>query len=120
MYKFNSFTQKANEVLNLAIKSAENYGHNYIGSEHILAGLLKEGTGMAAVALSNKGITFDDVDELIKKADAKITPYSKELLDSLITDIDNETLQSLFYRGYTKCHLLNSDDLVNTKSPNHI
>ena len=29
-------------------------------------------------------------DELIKKADAKITPYSKELLDSLITDIDNE------------------------------
>ena len=67
MYKFNSFTQKANEVLNLAIKSAENYGHNYIGSEHILVGLLKEGTGMAAVALSNKGVSFEDVDELIKK-----------------------------------------------------
>ena len=43
MYRFNSFTGKANEVLNLAIKAAENYGHNYIGSEHILYGLLKEG-----------------------------------------------------------------------------
>ena len=41
MYKFNSFTQKANEALNLAISAAEEYGHNYIGSEHILIGLLK-------------------------------------------------------------------------------
>ena len=91
MYKFNSFTQKANEVLNLAIKSAENYGHNYIGSEHILAGLLKEGTGMAAVALSNKGITFDDVDELIKKeigvgnptrlSPDDFTPRSKRIIE---------------------------------------
>ena len=39
MYRFNSFTTKANEVLNLAIKSAESYGHNYIGTEHILIGL---------------------------------------------------------------------------------
>ncbi|MGN0528356.1 MAG: ATP-dependent Clp protease ATP-binding subunit [Eubacterium sp.] len=91
MYKFNSFTQKANEVLNLAIKSAENYGHNYIGSEHILVGLLKEGTGMAAVALSNKGITFEDVDELIKKeigvgnptrlSPDDFTPRSKRIIE---------------------------------------
>ena len=66
MYRFNSFTQKANEVLNLAIKAAENYGHNYIGSEHILMGLLKEGSGLAANALNDKGITLEDVDNLIK------------------------------------------------------
>ena len=66
MYRFNSFTQKANEVLNLAIKAAENYGHNYIGSEHILIGLLKEGSGLAANALNDKGITLEDVDNLIK------------------------------------------------------
>ena len=66
MYRFNSFTQKANEVLNLAIKAAENYGHNYIGSEHILMGLLKEGSGFAANALNDKGITLEDVDNLIK------------------------------------------------------
>ncbi|MBR1531694.1 MAG: ATP-dependent Clp protease ATP-binding subunit ClpC, partial [Eubacterium sp.] len=66
MYKFNSFTQKANEVLNLAIKSAEEYGHNYIGSEHILIGLLREGTGVAASVLDDKGVYFDDVDNLIK------------------------------------------------------
>ncbi|MBR0412174.1 MAG: ATP-dependent Clp protease ATP-binding subunit [Eubacterium sp.] len=66
MYKFNSFTQKANEVLNLAIKSAEEYGHNYIGSEHILIGLLREGTGVAATVLDDKGVYFDDVDNLIK------------------------------------------------------
>jgi ATP-dependent Clp protease ATP-binding subunit ClpC len=66
MYRFNSFTQKANEVLNLAIKAAENYGHNYVGSEHILIGLLKEGSGIGAQVLTDKGITLDDVDNLIK------------------------------------------------------
>lgn len=50
-----------------------------------------------------------------------ITNYYRKILNGeKITDIDKETLQSLFYRGYTKGHLLNSKDLVNTKSPNHI
>lgn len=50
-----------------------------------------------------------------------ITNYYRKILDNKeITDIDKETLQSLFYRGYTKGHLLKSKDLVNTKSPNHI
>ena len=66
MYKFNSFTQKANEALNLAISAAEEYGHNYIGSEHILIGLLREGTGVAASVLEDKGITYDEIDNLIK------------------------------------------------------
>lgn len=50
-----------------------------------------------------------------------ITNYYRKILDGeKITDIDRENLQSLFYRGYTKGHLLNNKDLVNTKSPNHI
>ena len=50
-----------------------------------------------------------------------ITNYYRKILDGeKITDIDRENLQSLFYRGYTKGHLLNNKDFVNTKSPNHI
>ena len=91
MYKFNSFTQKANEVLNLAIKAAENYGHNYIGSEHILIGLLKEGSGIGATVLDEKGATLEAVDELIKSeigvgnptrlTPDDFTPRSKRILE---------------------------------------
>ena len=91
MYRFNSFTQKANEALNLAIKAAESYGHNYIGSEHILIGLLKEGTGLGASALEEKGVTLDSVDELIKQhigtgnptrlSPDDFTPRSKRIIE---------------------------------------
>ncbi len=67
MYKFSNFTQKANEALNAAIKAAENYGHNYIGSEHILLGLLQEGSGVGAQLLADKGADFDEVDSLIRE-----------------------------------------------------
>lgn len=66
MYRFNSFTQKANDVLNLAIKAAENFGHTYIGSEHILIGVLKENTSYGAELLSEKGITLESVEQIIK------------------------------------------------------
>ncbi|MBR3738052.1 MAG: ATP-dependent Clp protease ATP-binding subunit, partial [Eubacterium sp.] len=91
MYRFNSFTNKANEVLNLAIKSAAEYGHNYVGSEHILIGLLKEGTGIAASVLAEKGITLEDVDSLIKSeigtgsptrlSPDDFTPRSKRIIE---------------------------------------
>ena len=45
MFKFNGFTEKANKVLNLAVASAQQLGHTYIGSEHLLLGILEEGTG---------------------------------------------------------------------------
>ena len=67
MYRFNSFTQKANDVLNLAIKVAENFGHAYIGSEHILIGVLKENTSYGAELLTEKGVTLDKIEELIKE-----------------------------------------------------
>ena len=65
MYRFNSFTTKANEVLNLAIKSAETYGHNYIGTEHILVGLLS--IDSTVPALTNNGVTYEGVDRLIRE-----------------------------------------------------
>lgn len=67
MYRFNYFTQKANDVINLAIKAAENFGHNYIGSEHILLGILQEGSGLGAKVLNNKGVTADDIERLIEE-----------------------------------------------------
>lgn len=68
MYRFNNFTQKANDVLNLAMKAAENFGHTYIGSEHILIGVLKENTSYGAQLLSEKGVTLENIEDLIKES----------------------------------------------------
>lgn len=91
MYRFNYFTQKSNEALNLAIKSAENLGHNYVGSEHILLGLLKTESGMAYSTLDEKGITASDLEDFIKEnigvgnptrlTPDDFTPRSKRVLD---------------------------------------
>ncbi|MBQ9228918.1 MAG: ATP-dependent Clp protease ATP-binding subunit [Eubacterium sp.] len=91
MYKFNAFTQKANEVLNLAIKAAENYGHSYVGSEHILYGLLKEGSGIAANVLTDKGLSVEEIDRLIREnigvgnrtklSPEDFTPRSKRIIE---------------------------------------
>lgn len=66
MYRFNGFTEKANNALNYSIESAENFGHTYVGSEHILLGLLKEGTGVAAVVLSELGINDSELENIIR------------------------------------------------------
>lgn len=67
MFIFEGYTQKANDALNLAIQNAENLGHNYIGSEHILLGILQEGTGVGAVILQGKGVTYKDVLALLEE-----------------------------------------------------
>ena len=65
-YNFNGFTAKANEALNQAINSAEMLGHTYVGSEHLLLGLLKVGSGVAATVLNKNGITADNIEELMR------------------------------------------------------
>ena len=60
-YNFNGFTAKAGEALNQAINSAEMLGHIYVGSEHLLLGLLKVGTGVAASILNKYGLTSDKI-----------------------------------------------------------
>ena len=57
----NKFTPKAQNALNSALKSASELGHSYIGSEHILLGLLSESDSAAAKLLASSGIKFDDV-----------------------------------------------------------
>lgn len=66
-YNFKNFTQKANEALNLAIVAAETMGHTYIGSEHLLLGLLREGTGVAAVILNKFNVYSEDISELLEE-----------------------------------------------------
>ena len=65
-YNFNGFTSKANEALNQAISSAEQLGHTYVGSEHLLLGLLKIGSGVAAAVLNKNGITAENIEELMR------------------------------------------------------
>lgn len=66
MFKFNGFTEKAGNALNAAIDIARKLGHTYVGSEHILLGLIKEGSGVAAAVLSELGITFEGAERLVK------------------------------------------------------
>ncbi len=65
-YNFNGFTEKANESLNQAINSASQMGHTYVGSEHLLLGVLRIGSGVAAATLAKYGITADKIEELIR------------------------------------------------------
>ena len=68
MYKFTGFTESGNNALNFAVESAENLGHTYIGSEHILLGLLSDTKTVAASILLSKKINFKKVEEQIKKS----------------------------------------------------
>ena len=89
-YKFTNSAQKAIEIANdIAIE----LGHNYIGTEHILYGLVKEGTGVASKVLLNQNITADaiysDIVELIGKEEEPIndgtvgfTPRTKRVIEN--------------------------------------
>ena len=70
MYRFKGFTEKANAALNFAIESAQELGHTYIGTEHIVLGLLREGTGVAASVLGGRGITAAQYQEKIVEAES--------------------------------------------------
>lgn len=94
MYKFNGFTEKANTAINMAIESAQQLGHTYVGSEHLLLGLLKVQDGVAFTALSDAGASADDLEELIKNeigvgemtslSPADFTPRTKRVLQTSI------------------------------------
>ncbi|MCC7013171.1 MAG: ATP-dependent Clp protease ATP-binding subunit [Planctomycetes bacterium] len=57
------FTPRAKKVLELSMEEASNLGHNYIGTEHLLLGLIKENEGIAAQVLMNLGVKLEDVRE---------------------------------------------------------
>ncbi len=89
---FSNFTEKSREALKLAHDAACRMGHRYVGSEHLLMGLIDEGSGVAWRALSDAGITSEMVEkkisEIIGKEDAldldtelSLTPRSKRILE---------------------------------------
>ncbi len=94
MYEFKGFTQKANKALNLAIESASEMGHNFIGTEHILLGLLKEGSGIAAIVLKESGLNEVELQQKIIEVNGRgirtnvtindFTPRSKRVMQNAV------------------------------------
>ena len=59
------FAPRAKEALRLAVRESVQLGHRYIGTEHLLLGLLREGDGVAARVLTSLGASLDEVRELV-------------------------------------------------------
>ncbi|MCM0757087.1 ATP-dependent Clp protease ATP-binding subunit [Sporomusa sphaeroides DSM 2875] len=87
---FNRFTDRARKVLILAQQEAARYGHGYIGTEHLLLGLLREGEGVAAKALASLGLEVDSVREQVETIlgtgqeqanDIGYTPRAKKVIE---------------------------------------
>ena len=88
---FERFTDRARRVIVLAQEEARMLNHNYIGTEHILLGLIHEGEGVAAEALESLGISLDavrqQVEEIIGRGQQApfdvipFTPRSKKVLE---------------------------------------
>ena len=62
-----AYTAKAKKALDIATRISKSLHHSYIGTEHILLGLLKEGTGVASQVLADNGVEYDKVLELIEE-----------------------------------------------------
>ena len=60
------YTGKAKKAIDLATRISKKLDYNYVGTEHILAGLIKEGTGVAAQVLSADGVDYDKLIQMIK------------------------------------------------------
>ncbi len=71
MYPFERFTERAKKVLTFAQEEAERSHHSYMGTEHLLLGLLREGDGIAAKVLSNLGVEMDKVRQSIESVLAR-------------------------------------------------
>lgn len=87
---FNRFTQRAKKAIDLAFESAKALGHNIVGSEHILLGLLREEEGIAAKVLSKVGFTEAYLEGKIIDMEGKVdgipedivlSPRSKQILE---------------------------------------
>ncbi len=61
------FTEQAKEAISLAVDAAEGLGHGYVGTEHLLIGLIEEGTGVASKVLELSGVSSVKVTELVRQ-----------------------------------------------------
>jgi hypothetical protein len=90
-HRFERFTERAKQVLVLAQEEARRFNHNYIGTEHLLLGLIREGEGIAAKALAESGIELDAARDAVEyiigrgdepvRGDVSLTPRSKKVVE---------------------------------------
>ncbi|EKD27587.1 MAG: Clp protein, partial [uncultured bacterium] len=89
---FNKFTNRARQVVILARNEADRYNHNYVGTEHLLLGLIKLGQGVAVNVLKKMGIDFEIVQNEVSKAvtpgpetktigEVPLTPGAKKVIE---------------------------------------
>jgi ATP-dependent Clp protease ATP-binding subunit ClpC len=89
---FNRFTERARKVIILAKEEARRFNHDYIGTEHILLGLIREGEGVAAAVLQKMGLSLEnirlEVEKLVQPGpatqimgDIPFTPRAKKALE---------------------------------------
>ncbi len=88
---FEKFTERARRVFSLAQEEAQRLNHNYIGTEHLLLGLVREGDGVAAQVLANLGVSLakvrSAVEFIIGRGDGlvvgerSLTPRTKKVLE---------------------------------------
>ncbi len=94
--KFDKFTERARKVLNLAQEEAQRFNHNYIGTEHILLGLVREGDGVAARVLANLNVELHKVRSAVEfiigrgekmvVGDIGLTPRAKKVIELAIDE----------------------------------
>ena len=103
-YEHIPFTPRAKKVLELSLREALQMGHNYIGTEHILLGLLREGEGVAARVLNSLGVTLGNVKEKVKEILNRQSLYADSDLKTGQTSMPKRTLKMLnqFGRELTK------------------
>jgi ATP-dependent Clp protease ATP-binding subunit ClpC len=94
--RFDKFTERARKVLTLAQEEAQRFNHNYIGTEHLLLGLVREGDGVAAKVLSNLGVELGKVraavEFIIGRGDRTVageiglTPRAKKVIELAVDE----------------------------------
>jgi len=94
--RFDKFTERARKVLQLAQEEAQRFNHNYIGTEHILLGLVREGDGVAARVLNNLGIELQKVRSAVEfiigrgdrmvMGDIGLTPRAKRVIELAVDE----------------------------------
>ena len=96
MDRFDKFTDRARKVLTLAQDEAQRFNHNYIGTEHLLLGLVREGEGVAARVLENMNVELSKVrtavEFIIGRGDRPVvgevglTPRAKRVIELAIDE----------------------------------
>src|SRR5438094_843475 len=94
--RFDKFTERARKVLQLAQEEAQRFNHNYIGTEHLLLGLVREGEGVAAKVLANLGVELNKVrsavEFIIGRGDRAVmgeiglTPRAKKVIELAVDE----------------------------------